>query len=380
LIDPQKALSYQQSLATFTRILCEAATAPRLLQNAVAQVARVTDIKHVKALRYRPDQGDLLIEAGVGWRPGVVGHVSFGVDRHSAPGRSLQTGQPVVVADIRNDPDFRYADLLREHGIVSVCNVPIFVNGSHWGVLEVDTEEKTAFDDFDIHSLSIFANIIGLSLAQRFAESDALRAVTDTSANRTHSEMLLRELQHRMKNNLQVVVSLLALQSRQSTTQEARERIAAVMDRVLAVGLAHDQLSFKDSASAVNMKDYLNALCANIDPRRPNLSIEADVQDAQMPLDRAVPVGLIVNELVTNSIKYAFDETGGIINVAFHVEEAIGEAELCVRDNGRGMGGARPGAFGLRLVESLASQLGGRFSRDDVPRGTLSRLRFPYSV
>jgi two-component sensor histidine kinase len=380
LIDPSKVLEYQQSLATFTRILCEADNAPRLLQNSVAQIARITGIKHVKALRYRPDRGDLLIEAGVGWRPGVVGHVSFGADRHSAPGRSLQTGQPVVVLDIRHDPDFRYAELLREHGIVSVCNVPIFVNGSHWGVLEVDTEEKTEFDDFEVHSLSIFANIIGLSLAQRFAEKDALHAVTDTSATKTQTEMLLRELQHRMKNNLQVIMSFLALQRRQTKNEEARERIAAVMDRVLAIGLAHDQLSFKDSGSSVDMHDYLNALCANIDPHRPQIAMTVEVDEAKIPLDRAVPVGLIVNELVTNSIKYAFDEQGGTISVTLRIDEAIGEAELSVSDNGRGMSGARPGAFGLRLVESLTGQLGGRLTREDVPKGTLVRLQFPYSV
>jgi two-component sensor histidine kinase len=380
LTDPHKALHYQQALATFTRILCEADETPRLLQNAVAQVARITGIKHVKALRYRPDQGDLLIEAGVGWRPGVVGHVSFGADRRSTPGRSLQTGQPVVVRDIRNDPDFRYAELMREHGIISVCNVPIFVNGSHWGVLEVDVEEETSFDDFEIHSLSIFANIIGLSLAQRFAEADALRASTDTSATRSHTEILLRELQHRMKNNLQLVVSFLALQLRQTKSEEARERISAVMDRVLAIGLAHDQLSFKTSGSSVDMRDYLNALCANIDPHRPELAIKVDVDAANIPLDRAVPVGLIVNELVTNSVKYAFDEEGGTINIALRIDEAIGEAELTVGDNGRGMAGARPGAFGLRLVESLAGQLGGSLTREDVPKGTLVKLRFPYSV
>lgn len=380
MIDPSKVLEYQQSLATFTRILCEADNAPRLLQNSVAQIARITGIKHVKALRYRPDRGDLLIEAGVGWRPGVVGHVSFGADRHSAPGRSLQTGQPVVVLDIRHDPDFRYAELLREHGIVSVCNVPIFVNGSHWGVLEVDTEEKTEFDDFEVHSLSIFANIIGLSLAQRFAEKDALHAVTDTSATKTQTEMLLRELQHRMKNNLQVIMSFLALQRRQTKNEEARERIAAVMDRVLAIGLAHDQLSFKDSGSSVDMHDYLNALCANIDPHRPQIAMTVEVDEAKIPLDRAVPVGLIVNELVTNSIKYAFDEQGGTISVTLRIDEAIGEAELSVSDNGRGMSGARPGAFGLRLVESLTGQLGGRLTREDVPKGTLVRLQFPYSV
>ena len=66
LVDPDKALRYQRSLATFTRIVSEAESEQRLLQNAAAQVARITHIRHVKVLRYRPDQGDLLIEAGVG--------------------------------------------------------------------------------------------------------------------------------------------------------------------------------------------------------------------------------------------------------------------------------------------------------------------------
>ena len=380
MAEPHQALAYQRALATFTRIVAEADSEQRLLQNAVAQVARITHIGHVKVLRYRPDQGDLLIEAGVGWKPGVVGHVSFGADRHSSPGRSLPTGAPVACEDIRNDPEFRYADVLREHGIVSVLNVPIFVDGSHWGVLEVDTIEKTRFEEFEIHSLSIFANIIGLSLAQRFAQADALKAATDTTATRSQTEVLLRELQHRMKNNLQVIVSFLALQRRQSTSEEARERIAAVMDRVLAIGLAHDQLSFKDSASSVDMRDYLKALCANIDPRRPQVAIEVEIEPASIALDRAVPVGLILNELVTNSVKYAFDEDGGLINVALRINEAIGEAELSVRDNGRGMGETRKGAFGLRLVESLTAQLGGRLTRPEVDKGTLVTVTFPYSV
>ena len=130
----------------------------------------------------------------------------------------------------------------------------------------------------------------------------------------------------------------------------------------------------------VNMHDYLKALCANIDPRQPQISIEVDLIAASLPLDRAVPVGLIVNELVTNSIKYAFDEDGGVINVVFRVDETIGEGELSVRDNGRGIGPTREGAFGLRLVESLAGQLGGRLAVPEVPKGTLTMLTFPYSV
>jgi two-component sensor histidine kinase len=380
VFDPQKALNYQRALAMFTRIVDEPASVPGLLQNAAAQVARITHIKHVKVLRYRPDRGDLLVEAGVGWKPGVIGHVSFGADRFSAPGRSMQTGAPVVVEDIANDPEFRYADVLREHGIVSVVNVPIFVDGTHWGVLEVDTVEKTTFAEFEVHSLVIFANTLGLSLAKDAAGIAAAKATSLINDSKSETEIMLRELQHRMKNNLQVIVSFLSLQGRESASEEVRERIGRVMDRVMAIGLAHDQLSFKNSASSVDMRDYLKALCANIDPRRPNLTIDTEFEAVNIPLDRAVPIGLILNELVTNSVKYAFDEEGGVINVTFRVNETIGEAELCVSDNGRGMGPARAGSLGLRLVDSLSRQLGGRLTMPEVPKGTTTMLTFPYSV
>jgi two-component sensor histidine kinase len=380
VFDPEKALSYQRALATFTRIVDEPASIPGLLQNASAQVARITGIDHVKVLRYRPDQGDLLVEAGTGWKPGVVGHVCFGADRFSAPGRSIQTGAPVAVEDIANDPEFRYADVLREHGIVSVLNVPIFVDGSHWGVLEVDTIEKTIFAEFEIHSLVIFANILGVTLAKDAAWSATAEAMSLINQGKSETEIMLRELQHRMKNNLQVIVSFLALQARESSTEEARERIGRVMDRVMAIGLAHDQLSFKKSASSVDMRDYLRALCANIDPRRAKLTINTEFESVSIPVDRAVPIGLILNELVTNSVKYAFDESGGVITVKFRVDDTIGEAELSVDDNGCGMGPPRVGSLGLRLVDSLSRQLGGRLTMPEVAKGTRTILTFPYSV
>ena len=220
--------------------------------------------------------------------PAWSDHVSFGADRFSAPGRSIQTGAPVAVEDIANDPEFRYADVLREHSIVSVLNVPIFVDGMHFGVLEVDTVEKTTFAEFEVHSLAIFANILGVSLAKDAARNAAAKAASLISDSKSETEIMLRELQHRMKNNLQVIVSLLALQGRESASEEARERIG----RVMAIGLAHDQLSFKKGASSVDMRDYLKALCGNVDPRRPNLTIDTEFESISIPLDRAVPIGL----------------------------------------------------------------------------------------
>ena len=124
------------------------------MQHACAQISRVTHIKHTKVLRYRPRNGDLLIIAGVGWKPGVVGTATLPMDAASPPGRSIQTGAAVAVEDFANDTEFRVSPLLREHGIVALLNVPIMIDGQSWGVLEVDANKPRAFDEGDIGFLT----------------------------------------------------------------------------------------------------------------------------------------------------------------------------------------------------------------------------------
>jgi len=372
-----RSLHYQRALASFTRIAGERLSAKRLMQNTTAQVSRVTHIRHVKIMRYRPDVGDLLLEAGVGWKPGVVGRATLGADHRSPGGRAIQTAAPVTIEDLPNDPEYRYSDLLREHGVISVLNVPIIIDGKTWGVLEVDTTEATRFDELDTISLTIFANILGIALGRQAAEVQAAEAAVQASRRDTQAEALLRELQHRVKNNFQVIIGFLTLQRRQASQTETRERIDRVMERIFAIALAHDQLSMREGGSSVEFADYLRALCANIDPGRPGVILEVDAHPAVIPLDRAVPAGLIVNELVTNSLKYAFDETGGTIRVTFNINPDIGEARLVVEDDGRGMDSSGRVGLGLSLIEGFAQQLGGRIERTAIPSGTRMVLYFP---
>jgi two-component sensor histidine kinase len=194
------------------------------------------------------------------------------------------------------------------------------------------------------------------------------------------AETLLRELQHRVKNNFQVIISFLSQQRRQASQQETQDRISRVMDRVFAIALAHDQLSMSEGGSSVEFAAYLRALCANINPERPELIFQVDADRAIIPLDRAVPAGLIVNELVTNSLKYAFDDSGGTIRVIFNVDPAIGEGRVAVEDDGRGIDASRGAGFGLTLVEGFARQLGGRTERVPVSSGTRTVLYFPIAV
>jgi len=111
---------------------------------------------------------------------------------------------------------------------------------------------------------------------------------------------------------------------------------------------------------------------------REGVTIEVDVSaGVLLPLDRAVPAGLIVNELVTNSLKYAFD-AGGTIRVAFTTDPDRGLAYLVVEDNGRGMRQPRKGGLGLTLVTAFTQQLGGKADREEVEKDTRTNVCFPW--
>jgi hypothetical protein len=114
--DPQmvRVRRYQEILTDFGRMAPDTSDVSRLLQLARVQAARGIGIAHSKILHYRPESGDLLIVTGVGWKPGVVGQASLGSNLASPPGRALQTRQSVVIDDVPNDPEFRYASLLRD--------------------------------------------------------------------------------------------------------------------------------------------------------------------------------------------------------------------------------------------------------------------------
>lgn len=374
-------LEYQRALAAFSRVASGALAPERLMQHACAQVSRVTHIKHTKVLQSRPKHGDLLIVAGVGWDEGVVGTVSLPADDASPAGRSVQTAAPVVIKDLANESEYRVSPLLRDEGIVSVLNVPIMIDGENWGVIEVDSEKRRDFEDGDVDFLTAFANIIGTAVARYRADQHALGIAQEKTKAEAIWKTLMREMQHRTKNNLQTIISFLSLQRRQADTPASRDSFTRVIERVHAIALAHDQLSLKEGIDHIEFGEYIRALCMNIDPRRDALNVVVDASVATMPLDRAVPAGLIVNELLTNAFKYAFDEgQEGVVRVVFEVDADTGQGCILVEDNGKGMGPVRKGGLGLTLINAFARQLGGHLECHEVKKGTRTSIRFPLVI
>ncbi|HYD67124.1 sensor histidine kinase [Azospirillum sp.] len=371
---------YQDILTDYSRIAAEAKELGRLLQLTCVQAARGIGIKRTKIMRYRPAMGDLLVEAGVGWKPGVVGQVKLGTDIASPPGRTFQTRLPLVIDDLPNDPEFRYSPVLQEHGIVSALNVPMAADGVVWGVLEVDSEEPRHFSQSDAKFLTAMGNILGMAVQRKLLEHHAGNVARKAIADVEQQKMLMRELLHRDKNDFQLIMALLVMQQSKQQDPNVRQAFRHVLDRVAAISMAHDQLSMRPETGTIDLADYLQALCGNFDQRREGIRIETQCEHADLVRERAVPLGLITNELVTNAIKHAFPDGRGTVRVEFTVDQATEQGRLTVADNGTGMGPPRPGSAGLPLVQSLAEQVGASVRQESPGRGTVFRITFPLVV
>jgi two-component sensor histidine kinase len=336
---------------------------PRLLSMAVACVEQGVDARRVKILEAQPD-GNLLVVAGVGWREGVVGHARLAGSMDSPPGRALITGEPVAIDDLYRQSEFQVSELLREHGIVSLVNVPIRNGDFTFGVLEVDSAEPMRWNGHDVNFLRGFANLVTAAIQRNRIEDQR--------------NVLMREVQHRVKNNLQLVTSMMRASARASENQDARRILEALARRVTVVASVY-QLLMSGALDRISIRAYLGELCGKLEMAAERVRIRADVADRIIGIDEAIALGLIVNELVTNSLQHAFPDRDGTVAVTVRPTSEPDRMILTVSDDGVGHPPGRPTGFGTRMVSLLAAQLGGDVAIASTPRGTSfeARLRLP---
>nr|WP_067054066.1 sensor histidine kinase [Mucilaginibacter sp. L294] len=197
-------------------------------------------------------------------------------------------------------------------------------------------------------------------------EKDGL--LTEKDRLLIEKDWLLKEIHHRVKNNLQVIISLLSAQSSFLKNHAAVTAINESRNRVQAIALIHQKLYSGNNMSLIHMPTYVNDLVGHLqecfDTSKRIITIEKNIDDISLDLTQAVPLGLILNEAITNAIKYAFDDVGGQIIVEL---AEIGDENflLSITDNGRGLPDgfelAATNSLGLAMIKALSSQLGGIF-------------------
>jgi len=193
---------------------------------------------------------------------------------------------------------------------------------------------------------------------------------TSLVARNEENELLLKEIHHRVKNNLEVVSSLLELQSNQINDPHTKDAMVASQNRVHSIGIVHQKLYQGENLGAIEMKDYFVNLSESIlDSFAANkrIQVECAMNALNVDIDTAVPLGLIVNELLTNTIKYAFpDGQSGKVRIKLE-KGANGNLQMLVSDNGVGKSGTIKGSgFGGQLVSLLTRQLGGTVTEDNI--------------
>ena len=213
--------------------------------------------------------------------------------------------------------------------------------------------------------------------------TESKQAIEQIKSSLHEKEVLLKEIHHRVKNNMQVITSLLSLQSKTISDEKALAVFEDSQNRVKSMALIHETLYQSKDLSRIDFAEYLQKLVAHVSRSyriRPNaIKINLKVNDVSLPIDTAVPCGLIINELASNALKYAFPaDTKGEVNIMF--ARADDQYTLCVSDTGVGLppdyDPEQSKSLGMKLVRMLTTQLNGEMEcRNGV--GTTFQITFP---
>ncbi len=320
-----------------------------------------------KVLQHTLGDDTLLVRAGVGWRPGVVGQARLAADLGSPAGYALKTGAPVISNHLEGEDRFRTPALMVEHGARRAVNVVVRGQREPFGVLEVDSRDPGQFSQRDVVFMEALAGVLGLAV--------------DREADRAQREALLRdkdllmaEVHHRVRNSLFLVQGLLRQQIRAATRPEVREELDQAIRRVSSIAAVHRQLYSGSSLGRISAGDYVGSLLRDMGASSPDRTIRLHAPpDLAWTADRATTCGLVVTELVINALKY------GRGTVTVRVEAgADGADRIAVEDEGPGpppgFDTATSGGLGMRLVRALLRGGGFRLDRSAGHARFVARL------
>jgi two-component sensor histidine kinase len=365
----------QEILSELGVLALQGTTLKDLLDQTVRYTAEGLEADFCKVLEYLPPQKEFVVRAGIGWHDGVVGSARFGADLESPAGFALRTGKPVISNHLENEERFRTPSLLKEHGIRRAMNVILQGDGAPFGVLEVDAHSEGAFTENDIPFLQGAANMLGMAI-ERERREQRLKAAVE------RQQVLLKEINHRVKNSLQIVSSLLTLQMGDGGDSDPRQRLLEASSRVSAIARAHERLYKNDDIEVIELGGYLRDVCSDLNLSVSGVAVEVVAENGiRVATDRAIPLVLIANELITNAVKYAYPErTDGKVHVVL-ARKGEGHIVLTVADDGVGMPAnfdPRTGkSLGMRVVRAFAGQLSAEFGVEARNPGAQFTLLVP---
>ncbi len=233
-----------------------------------------------------------------------------------------------------------------------------------------------------LFSVYLLGGVFGKNLLS--SHHNLYKTKDELEAKITEKETLLKEVHHRVKNNLQTVSSLLSLQSRNNEDQKVKELLKSSQNRVISMAMVHEMLYMREDIGKIEYKSYVQELAEylirSIKGTSSNITLDIDIPDLKLNIDTAIPLGLLINEAVTNALKYGIlDDNKGEIFIKLRKDEN-NEYVLNIGDDGVGFAKEvthkTTKSLGLKLIHNLARQLRGSIMRDLSKKGTHYIVKF----
>lgn len=384
-----RLLRQQAALASFGSYAFREPVLFDILTEASRICAESLAVPLCKICEYRPETNDLLIVAGHGWQHDIIGVVVSSADISSPQGRSFIQGQPVIIHDIRTMPGIVLPDFYAQHGVVSTIDVPIRgADGTPFGILEIDSQIEHAYDEHDVQFLTGFANVIAEAVLARRKNAqlhsvmkEMAAIVAERGSLLEERTILAEELKHRVRNNLQLVNSMLEMHLQQEKDEQQRASASGIIRRVITLSEVYEQLLGTGLGRTIDLADYLRALCRRLPELQQSpaagIRIRCDAATLLVNLDTVTAIGMAVAELVSNSYEHAFPTQAGAIDVSLQPSADDRSAILVVADDGISFV-EKPGSkrHGVGLVRRLVEQVRGTATLT-TEQGTVWTLRFP---
>lgn len=367
----QRQVNELSTLAQVSKTITEPMYLDEMLSVVCEMAAQIMGAKGTALLLFDEEQDELALRATYGLQREHAEISPIDVET-SLTGRAIMRNEPVMVRDLQNEPAYKNKGLAQREGLRSFLSVPVTVRGKTIGAFNCYLAHAHEFSAQEIELFSTLANQTALALE---------------NANLAMSSMVVREMHHRIKNNLQTVAMLLRLQMREADTGNARVVLQQTYNRIMSIAAVHEQLSH-EGFRLIGVRGLIQqaAYVAKQNMVQPDKEIQVNIDgiDLRLPSQPATTIALAVNELLQNALEHGFDgKSSGRVDILLSQEDQV--FEIRVQDDGAGLPKhfKRSDSLGLQIVHNMiVEDLRGEFSIANATnrrgkRGTVAILRIP---
>jgi len=387
---------YLEVINSFATSLIQAETIDEILWSVAKQA--IAKLDYYDCVIYLYDEKIKLLTQRAAFGPKSPTDMQIANPLKIKPGQGIvgtvfQTGIGEIVNDTSKDS--RY--LIDDEARFSEISIPLVHKGKIIGVLDSEHPEKNFFSEQDFKLLSTVAAMLSTKIEQA-RSNDQLRRYQvnleklvarktkqledsnrDLIIKNREKEILLKEIHHRVKNNMQIIISLLNIQANSTTSEHEMSVFNECKDRIRSMAMIHERLYLENDISKITLEEYVYELVKELSTSystNQKVKFDLSIEPLQISIDTAIPLGLILNELITNALKHAFKTKDGVLIIESNCIEK--RMKLTISDSGNGFDfkNYKGPTFGLELIDILVSQINGTLEYSNN-NGSVYTISFP---